>query len=93
MEKEIVWTETAEKNFWDIVSYLKSNWPPGVLNNFEQLLKLKLTLLQKQPKIGFKSSKHSKFRKTIITYYYSIIYSIEKDHIVIHRVKHSSIRK
>lgn len=48
MEKEIVWTETAEKNFWYIISYLKSNWPPSVLNNFEELLKLKLTLLQKR---------------------------------------------
>ncbi|MCW3106467.1 MAG: hypothetical protein JWQ09_973 [Segetibacter sp.] len=93
MEKEIVWTETAEKNFWKIVSYLKSNWPPSVLTNFEQLLKLKLALLQKQRKIGFKSSRHSKFRKTIVTYYYSIIYSIEKEHIVIHRIKHSAMRK
>lgn len=78
MEKEIVWTETAENNFSDIVSYLKSNWPACVLNNFERLLKIKLTLLQRQPKIGFKSSKHSKFRKTIITHYYSIIYSLRK---------------
>jgi len=66
MEKEIVWTFVALKDFWDIVSYLQENWSEEVLNNFHHSLQLKTQLLQKQPHIGFKSAKYSRFRQTLI---------------------------
>ena len=92
MEKEIVWTEIAQKDFWQIVTYLKQSWPEEVLERFSHSLDLKVQLLQKYPHIGFKSTAHSRFRKTMVTKYYMLIYSIEKEHIVIHRVKHTSLR-
>jgi plasmid stabilization system protein ParE len=91
MEKEIVWTIIAEKDFWQIVSYLKENWPASVLEHFQRTLLLKTRLLQKQPRLGFKSSKYSRFRKTLITRYYLLIYSVTQQNIVIHRLKHTSL--
>jgi addiction module RelE/StbE family toxin len=92
MEKEIVWTDIAQKDFWKIVSYLKEEWPEKVLAKFYDTLLLKSKLLQRQPQIGFKSSRYSRFRKTLVTRHYMLIYSITKDHIVIHRLKHTSMK-
>ena len=92
MEKEIVWTEVARKDFWEIATYLKENWPENVLEHFSHLLDIKIKLVQRHPYIGFKSAIHSRFRKTLVTKYYLIIYSIKKDHIVIHRIKHTSLK-
>jgi plasmid stabilization system protein ParE len=92
MEKEIVWTAVAQKDFWEIVAYLKASWPEKVLNRFHRTLLIKSKLLLKQPHIGFKSSKYSQFRKTLITRHYMLIYSVTKDHIVIHRLKHTSMK-
>ncbi|MEJ0101203.1 MAG: type II toxin-antitoxin system RelE/ParE family toxin [Bacteroidota bacterium] len=93
MEKEIVWTSIAQNDFWEIVFYLKDSWPESVLDRFQRVLLLKTRLLQKNPYIGFKSRKYSRFRKTLITRHYLLIYSITQNHIVIHRLKHTSMRK
>lgn len=90
MEKEVVWTDIAQKDFWDITNYLKEHWTETVLNNFSNTLFLKIQLLQKQPNIGFKSTKFSRFRKTLITKHYTLIYSVVKDQIIIHKLKHTS---
>jgi plasmid stabilization system protein ParE len=90
MEKEIAWTSVAQNDFWEIVSYLKSSWPEKVLNRFERVLHQKTTLLKKQPHIGFKSRKYSRFRKTLVTRHYMLIYAVTKEHIVVHRLKHTS---
>jgi addiction module RelE/StbE family toxin len=90
MEKEIVWTQVAQKDFWEISVYLKENWTQSVLNNFSHALFLKIQLLQKHPNIGFKSTKYSRFRKTLVTKHYLLIYSVMKNNIVIHRLKHTS---
>jgi len=92
MEKEIVWTAIAQKDFWEIVSYLKESWPEEVLDNFQKTLLLKSKILLKHPHMGFKSRKHSRFRKTLVTKHYMLIYSVTKDHIVIHRLKHTRMK-
>jgi addiction module RelE/StbE family toxin len=92
MEKEIVWTAVAQKDFWEIVAYLKESWPEKVIDRFNKTLLLKSKLLRKHPNIGFKSTKYSRFRKTLVTRHYMLIYSIMKDHIVIHRLKHTSMK-
>jgi plasmid stabilization system protein ParE len=89
MEKEIAWTAIAQNDFWEIVSYLKSSWPEKVLTRFENILHRKIALLKRQPGIGFKSSKYSRFRKTLVTRHYMLIYSVTKAHIAIHRLKHT----
>jgi len=91
MEKEIVWTVVAQNDFWEIVAYLKSSWPGKVLDRFQNVLSLKTKLLLSQPDIGFKSRKYSRFRKTLVTRHYMLVYSITKEHIVIHRLKHTSM--
>lgn len=92
MEKEIVWTDVAQKDFWQITSYLKEDWAPTVLDNFSHRLFLKLQLLQKHPNVGFKSTAYSRFRKTLVTKHYMLIYSVTRNHIVIHRLKHTSLK-
>ncbi len=92
MEKEIVWTDVAQKDFWQITAYIKENWTETVLNNFSQALFLKLQLIQKYPNLGFKSAKYTRFRKTLVTKHYMLIYSSVRDHIVIHRLKHTSMK-
>ena len=46
MEREIVWTDVAAKDFWQIVAYLKESWPEEVLERFSDSLDLKIQLLQ-----------------------------------------------
>lgn len=92
MEKEIAWTAVAENDLREIVSYLKAEWPGSVLNRFEQAFLQKISLLKKHPTLGFRSRKYSRFRKTTITRYYMLVYSISKSHIVIHRLKHTKMK-
>ena len=70
MEKEVVWTAIAQKDFWEIVAYLAEAWPKQVLDRFHKVLSFKIRLLQKQPQIGFKSKKYSKYRRTLVTRHY-----------------------
>ena len=91
MEKEIVWTNVAQKDFWQITGYLKENWSENVLVKFSDALFLKIELLRKHSNIGFRSTKYSRFRKTLITKHYMLIYSVVKNHIIIHRLKHTSM--
>ncbi len=67
MEKEVKWTAVSRKDFWEVVAYLSETWSDYVLEKFSASLNLKVQLLQRQPNIGFKSSKHSRFRKTLVT--------------------------
>jgi addiction module RelE/StbE family toxin len=90
MEKEIVWTLVARKDFWQIVEYLAENWPQSALEKFSRTLNLKVELLQKHPHLGFKSSKYSRFRRTLITKHYMLIYVVHNNHIVIHSLRHTS---
>lgn len=92
MEKEIVWTLQAQTDLWEIVSYLKECWPPEVLNRFENSLTRKSSLLQTHPQLGFKSKKYSRFRKTLLTKHYLLIYTVTKEHIVFLRLKHVGMK-
>ncbi|MFL5747035.1 MAG: type II toxin-antitoxin system RelE/ParE family toxin [Niastella sp.] len=74
MEKEVVWTAVAQKDFWEIVAYLSEAWPKSVLDRFHGVLSIKIHLLQKQPQIGFRSKKYSKYRRTLVTRHYALIY-------------------
>ncbi|MGN6265518.1 MAG: type II toxin-antitoxin system RelE/ParE family toxin [Ginsengibacter sp.] len=92
MDKEIVWTDIAKTDLKNIFSYLQINWPSKVVNDFNSVLNFKVQLLSRHPHIGFKSKKYSRFRKTLITKNYIIIYSIKKEHIVILRIKHIAMK-
>jgi addiction module RelE/StbE family toxin len=92
MEKEVVWTDTSAKDFLEIAQYLKENWPDKVFDKFFSQLQLKVALLKHQPNVGHRSSKFSRFRKTLITRHYLLIYSVVNRHIVVHRLKHTSMK-
>ena len=92
MEKEVVWTLTAQKDFWKNIIYLSQNWPQEVLQQFQLNLDVKLQLISRLPNIGFSSKKYSRFRKTLVGKQMLLIYSVTKTHIVIHRLKHTSMK-
>ena len=92
MEKEVVWTPTTQKDFWNNIAYLSQNWPQEVLHQFELNVDFKLQLISKFPKIGFSSKKYSRFRKTLVGKQIILIYSVSKNHIIIHRLKHTSLK-
>jgi len=91
MERQVVWTAVSRRDFWEIVTYLTESWPEHVLQ-FSSSLNVKVQLIQKQPGIGIRSSQHSRFRKTLVTKHYMLVYSVTKDHIVIHRLKHTAMK-
>jgi plasmid stabilization system protein ParE len=92
MEKEVVWTSTAQKDFWNNIAYLSENWLVEVLQQFEFNLDIKIQLISKLPNIGFSSKKYSRFRKTLVGKQILLIYAVTKTHIVIHRMKHTSMK-
>jgi len=92
MEKEVVWTLTAQKDFWSNIIYLSTHWPEEVLHQFELNLDFKLQLISKLPNIGFSSKKYSRFKRTMVGKQVVLIYSVTKKHIVIHRLKHTSMK-
>ena len=89
MEREIIWTATAVEDVRQIVLYLQNNWPEKVLESFYYRLQQKIKLLQLQPDIGFKSARHSRFRQTLISPHYKLIYSVKRNHIAILALKHT----
>jgi len=56
----------AQREFRDVVAYLKANWPAEVEARFQEILDFKLELIYQHPTVGFKSKKFSKFRKTLV---------------------------
>jgi hypothetical protein len=89
--REIVWTAIAQKDF----GILYIIWKAVGLQSFKQVSAgsaTKNTSVTKQPNIGYKSSKHSRFRQTLVTRHYKLIYSVKRNHIVILRLKHTSMK-
>jgi len=68
--------------------YLQDHSPEEKLAHFHKAIIKKMQLLQDQPEIGFKSKKHSKFRRTLIAGQYVLIYTAGNERIIINRLKH-----
>jgi len=90
MEKEVVWTPTAQTDFWNIVNYLKQNWPEEVLNKFSKALHLKIQLYKNNHMSGLRVYPVQGLEKLYLHLPVMLIYSITKDHIVIHKLTHRS---
>lgn len=83
MDKKIRWTSRALQNLSKIITYLKSEWPQKVSDDFEQKLKSKLSILVKFPLLGPESEISAGYRKYIITKHNTIYYRIKNDQIFI----------
>jgi plasmid stabilization system protein ParE len=84
----VVFTTTAKLHYYDIVTYLLDHWYLDILARFQKSLLDKIRRLQDHPDIGIKSSKYSKFRRTLINNHYILIYSTSSGKIIIHKLKH-----
>ncbi len=93
MENQVVYSNKAIQQLELIYDCLIKNWGLAVLQNFEKELKEKEKLLEKNPNKGYKNSKHSKYRKTIVGKHYILVYAFSKNIVSIVRIKHSSQNK
>ena len=93
MVEKIIWSNKASENFDSITEYLIANWGEKVLIDFKNALSLKLETLKANPNLGFKSSRYSAYRRTLLKNHYLLIYSYSKNIITINRIKHSSQNK
>jgi plasmid stabilization system protein ParE len=93
MAKEIVWTLHAVDDLENIISYLQKEWSLQVASDFIDLITHRLEIVSLQPKIGSKTSHHSKFRKLVLTKYNILIYSSSHSHLIIHRIKDTRKKK
>jgi mRNA-degrading endonuclease RelE of RelBE toxin-antitoxin system len=75
-------------DFWNTVLYLQDHRSQEFLARFRKAIVKKMQILQDQPEIGFKSTKYSKFRRTLIVNEYVLIYSIVHNQIVVYKLKH-----
>ena len=90
MEREIIISKNAAEDFKNIIFYIKNNWQQKVLIDFIENVEGKYLLLKQQPNLGYKTSKYSRFRQTIIGKHYILIYKYSRKEIFIVRIKHSS---
>jgi plasmid stabilization system protein ParE len=86
MPKKIIWSPLAEKDFTDILDYLKNSWTETVLIKFiditEELI-LQISINNRQYPI---INKKYKIRKCVITKHNSLYYRDSKNQIEILRI-------
>ena len=86
MPKQIIWSPLTEKDFSDILDYLKNNWSAAVLKRFIDItenLILQIALNNRQFPI---INKKYKVRKCVLTKHNSLYYRDSKNQIEILRV-------
>jgi len=86
MPKQVIWSPLAEKDFSDILDYLKHNWGEAILLRFIDItedLILQISLNNRQFPI---INKKYKIRKCVLTKHNSLYYRDSKNQIEILRI-------
>jgi plasmid stabilization system protein ParE len=83
MEYQIVWSNTAESDFDEIIAQISNKRNSEQAISFVQLVYKKLDLLAVMPFIGVQSQVITSIRRIVISKNYSLLYQVEKD--TIHR--------
>ncbi len=86
MEYQIVWSNTAESDFDEILEYISSKQNPEKAIDFVQIFYKKLDLLAILPFIGIESQSLKSIRRILITKTYSLLYQVEKDKVYLIRL-------
>lgn len=87
MAKEIIWTDNAEEDLLSVIVYLKNEWSVKIAEQFLFKVHQKANLLSVQPYLGRKTGFNSRFRKFLVTKHNTLIYTVHRNEIVIHRIK------
>ncbi len=79
MEYQIVWSNTAESDFDEILDQISNKRNSEQAISFVQLVYKKLDLLAVMPFIGVQSQVITSIRRIVINKNYSLLYQVEKD--------------
>jgi plasmid stabilization system protein ParE len=80
---KIKWTEEAQNNLENIISYLETNWTEKELKSFFTKLEKQLELLSIFPQAYPISIKRKKVHRCVFTKILTIYYTIDKGFIVL----------
>lgn len=86
MEYQIVWSNTAESDFNEIIEYISNKQSPEKAIDFVKAVYDKIDLIAKMPFIGIESQNLKSIRRVLITSFYSLLYQVEKDKIYLIRI-------
>ncbi len=86
MEYQIVWSNTAESDFDEIIEHISNNQNPEKGIDFVQIFYKKLDLLSTLPFIGIESQNLKSIRRILVTKKYSLLYQVEKDKVFLLRI-------
>lgn len=85
MAYQVVWSNTAESDFDEIIEYISSKQSPEKGIDFIQLVYRKIDLIALMPFIGIESQKIKSSRRILLSKHYSLLYQIEKDTVILIR--------
>ncbi len=86
MEYQIVWSNTAESDFDEVIEYISNKQSPEKAIDFVKSVYDKIDLIAKMPFIGIESQNLKSIRRVLITSFYSLLYQVEKDKIYLIRI-------
>jgi len=85
MAYQVVWSNTAESDFDEIIEYISNKQSPEKGIDFIQLVYRKIDLIALMPFIGIESQKIKSIRRILLSKHYSLLYQIEKDTVILIR--------
>jgi len=86
MNKQIIWSPLSEKDFENILDYLKSNWDKKVVEKFIDITDQLIYQISIKPKQYPIINKSKRIRKCVITKHNTLFYRDRKDFIDILRI-------
>jgi len=86
MNKQIIWSPLSEKDFENILDYLKSNWDKKVVEKFIDITDQLIYQISINPKQYPIINKSKRIRKCVITKHNTLFYRDRKDFIDVLRL-------
>ena len=83
MQRSVIWSELAKRNFENVIDYLIAEWNEKVINDFVGKTEDCIRVLISYPFIGQVSGKRKGVRKVLITKHNLLIYKISRGNIYI----------
>jgi plasmid stabilization system protein ParE len=86
MPKQVIWSPLSEKDFENIIDYLKRDWDNKVVEKFIDITDQLINQISINPKQYPIINKNKRIRKCVITKHNTLFYRDRKDYIDILRI-------
>ncbi len=83
MDYQIEWTPTADREFYELVSFIADTWSDRIVSEFVDKAYKTINLLSTFPELGIQEPNEEGIRLLFIRKYTKIYYRIEGDRILI----------